>query len=228
MAFEGMGNSSIIYSLVPDGDKTKLTWEMHSHLGFPYNLMKFFFKYSVSKAYNMSFDNIEVLLEERKKGVYGGYAVDEVLMKEKNYLMNRDEVALANIQQFYTRNLGAIFQKIQNEGLVMDGKPSGLFFKYDENKGVTDMASAIPLMESVSMEGLSSYNIPAGPALNIDYYGDYAKTGSAHVALENYMQDRNYLVNPPSVEEYVTDPLEVKDPTKWLTQIRYYYSSTNN
>ena len=58
----------------------------------------------------------------------------------------------------------------------------------------------------------------------IDYYGDYDQTGKAHDAMEKYLKDRNILFNPPVVEEYVTDPGEEKDPSKWLTKIIYYFS----
>ena len=226
MRFEGMEDSKVNYYFENDGGKTTVTWELKSKLRVPFNLMKLFFEFSIKKAYRESLNNIESIIEERINGKYGPYQINEVQMNEKHYLMSRDEVAFANIQRFYTRNLGAIFQKIQNEGLMMDGKPSGLFFKYDENNGVTDMAAAIPVTESVSMEGLTSYTIPEGEAISIDFYGDYSKTEDAHNAMEQYMRDRSLLSNPPVVEEYVTDPIEVKDPNKWLTQIRYYYTSS--
>lgn len=224
MRFDGMEDSKVNYYFTDKGNNTKLTWELKSNLGIPFNLMKPFFEYSIKKAYRESFNNIEAVVNDRLNGKYGSYQVEEIQMNAKHYLMSRDEVALSNIQRFYTRNLGAIFQKIQNEGIVMDGNPSGLFFKYDEHKGVTDMAAAIPITQSLSMEGLTAFSIPAGPALSIDYYGDYAKTGEAHDALGQYMHDRGLLNNPPAVEEYVTDPIEVKDPNKWLTQIRYYFT----
>lgn len=226
MRFEGMSDSNVNYYFERDDGETKLTWELKSELGIPYNLMKLFFEFSIKKAYKQSFKNIENEIKNRVNGKYGPFQINEVQMKEKHYIMSRDEVAFSNIQRFYTRNLGAIFQKIQNEGLMMDGKPSGLFFMYDENKGVTDMAAAIPVTESISMEGLTSYTIPAGPAVSLDFYGDYAQTQNAHEAIDQYMKDRALLYNPPVVEEYVTDPLEEKDPNKWLTQIRYYFTES--
>lgn len=224
MNIGGWEDSKIKYTFSGTGNKSKMGIEMDAHFGFPFNLMKWLFKNMIRKGYNESLDNIENILAERQKGTYNGYDIKDEIRNEKKYLMNRDEVGLDNIQKFYTQNLGAIFQKIQNEGVVMDGSPSGLFFKYDVNKGVTDMAAGIPLMEAFEVEGLTSYEIPPGPALIIDYYGDYELTGPAHYAIEDYMRDRGLLNNPPVIEEYVTDPLEVKDPEKWLTKIIYYYS----
>ncbi len=227
MVFEGMDESSIKYLFIPDGNKTNMKWEMQSTMGFPYNLFKWFFTHSMKKAFNNSFDHLSLLLEERKKGVYGGYQINEELYKEKNYIISRDEVGFANIQKFYTQNLGAIFKKIQTETVVMDGQPSGLFFKYDQTKGVTDMAVGVPVLEAISISDLSSLTLPSSQALVINYYGDYNATEKAHSAMDDYMRDRNMLSNPPVIEEYVTDPLKEKDPSKWLTKIIYYISSKN-
>lgn len=226
MRFEGMRDGKVNYYFERDGGETKLTWELKLELGIPFNLMKLFFEFSIKKAYKSSFKNMVYEINNRVKGKYGSFQINEVQMKEKHYIMSRDEVAFSNIQRFYTRNMGAIFKKIQNEGFVMDGSPSGLFFKYNEKNGVTDMAAAIPVTESISLAGLTTYTIPAGPVASLDYYGDYAQTQEAHEAIDEYMKDRSLLYNPPVVEEYVTDPLEEKDPNKWLTQIRYYFSES--
>lgn len=227
MIFNESDESKMKYSFTPNGESTNMTWEMHSEMGFPYNLFGWFFKYQMRKAYNNSFDNIEQLLGTRLKGNYSGYQINEELIKEKNYIISRDEVAFTNIQKFYSQNLTAIFQKLQTETVVMDGMPSGLFFKYDETKGVTDMAVGVPVMEAISIAELSTITLPSSQAIVVDYYGPNDATEKAHYAIENYMRDRNLLSNSPIIEEYVTDVLKEKDPAKWLTKIIYYYSKDN-
>ena len=38
------------------------------------------------------------------------------------------------------------------------------------------------------------------------------------------MKDRGYLLDPPIIEEYVTDPTQEKDPSKYLTRITRYFT----
>jgi len=38
------------------------------------------------------------------------------------------------------------------------------------------------------------------------------------------MRDRGLFNSSPVVEEYITDPMEEKDPSKWLTKVIYYLS----
>ena len=150
--------------------------------------------------------------------------MNEVLLDDRYYIMNRQEVAFENMQQFYAQNLGSLFGKLQKAGIDMKGMPSGLFFKYDEKAGKTDMAASIPIAEPVDIKGATSLTIPSGRAIQVDFYGDYHNLGDAHNAIAEYMLDFGLLNNSPVVEEYMTDPGEEPDPSKWLTKVTYYLS----
>ncbi len=208
--------------------KTKVTWGFEGgetpFVFRPFNLLM---KGGLIKTYNKGLSKIKTIVEERSRDkVYNGYKINEVYVGEKNYILNRQVVEIANMQQFYTQNLGALFMKAQGKKLEMDGMPSGLFYSWDESKGTTDMAAAIPLKEPMTVPGAISQTLPDGKAVQVDYYGDYAKTETAHLAIEEYMDDHGLLVNYPIVQEYVTDPTTEKDPSKWLTKITYYTTNS--
>lgn len=183
-------------------------------------------KKDMTNSYNEGLEGIKRLAEERASGTYDGYAIQEVDMQERHFVMIRQEVETANIQQFYATNLGAIFLKVQKAGQEMSGMPCGLFFKNIEGNGsTTDMAAAIPVVNPISIEGSNSYSIPEQRAVTLDFYGDYNQTIKGHNAIRKYMKDRGYLQDPPIIEEYVTDPTVVKDVSKWLTKVTYYFST---
>jgi effector-binding domain-containing protein len=219
-----MGEAKGQYVFEETKEGTKLTWTFNGESGWPMNLMNFMATRAIGKSFTEGLKNLEPIFNERNAGNYGGFAVKEIVVPERHYVMNRSEVKFENISQFYAQNLGSLFQKIQKAGLEMNGMPCGLFFKYDIPNGVTDMAAAIPLKESVDIPDASSYHIDERNALSIDFYGDYAGTGAAHDAIEAYMKDRGLLNDVPVVEEYVTDPASEPDPKKWLTKIYYFVS----
>ena len=157
-----------------------------------------------------------------KQKIYKGYKVKDMIMPEKHFILNRQEVKMENIQQFYAQNLGSLFGKAAGAGVEMDGMPSGLFFKWDKENGTTDMAASIPVKEPIAIKGTNSLTIPSGRALQVDYYGDISKSTEANYAIDEYMKDYGLLNDPPIIEEYVTDPTEEKDISKWLTRITYY------
>lgn len=227
--FEGMDTSTYSFVFEPvDEESTQVTWAMNFDMGFPTNVFAPLYKYMIKRSYKKGLKKLEEIAEARfEDGIYDGYKVKESDEDQKTFLMNRSVVPFADIQKFYTQNLGAIFQKVQDEGLTMKGMPSALYFNYDETHQTTDMAAAIPLTREAEVKDLSSLQIPAKEAIVVDFYGDYNAIGPAHEAIDAYMLDRDLLMDPPVIEEYVTDPLKEKDPSKWLTRVVYYYTKAN-
>jgi len=216
------------WNFVKEGDKTNVTWGFEGgETSFVMRPFNYLMKKSMTKSYVRGLESIKAMVEKRSQdNIYNGYKINETYVGEKHYIMNRQEVSMDQIQQFYTQNLGALFIKAQGEKLDMDGMPSGLFYSWDQSKGTTDMAAAIPLKAAMTVPGAISQSLSDGKAITVDYYGAYDKTQEAQTAIEDYMQDNGLLVNYPIVHEYVTDPTEEKDPSKWLTKITYYITNS--
>ncbi len=230
LEFEGWdGLSHAEFNLSEENGKTNVSWAMESGDQLPFLFRGFALlsgmKKSIKRSYEDGLVNLKKIAEERaSESIYEGYQIKELILEEKNYVMNRQEVRLDKIQQFRESTLGNLFKKIQAAGVEMTGMPCGLFFRYDESKGITDMAAAIQIGESINIEGASAFNFPSKKAIQVDFYGDYSQTGSAHQAIDLYMADRGYLQDVPIMEEYITDPTIEKDPSKWLTRVTYYFS----
>ncbi len=227
MNFEGFdGNSYGEWKINTEGKGSNISWSMSADNEFPFLLRGIMLVNGFKGKLKSNFDESLALLkkeaENRAKGNYGGYKIKGIQMPEKHFVISRAEVPIANYQQFYAQNLGALFGKVTPTGVEMDGMPCGLFFKWDESKGTADMAAAIPVKEDLSIPGTTNYSIPAKNAINLDFYGDYKDTPSAHEAIEEFISDRGFLTDIPIIEEYVTDPGDEPDPKKWLTRITYY------
>lgn len=216
-------------TLTPEKKSTEVTWSFTSGAPNPFLIrgvmLVMGMKSGMVKSYKDGLKNLKAIAEERAKDqVYNGFKIEEKDMPERNFVLSRQEVKMANIQQFYATNLGALFNKVQASGVEMDGMPCGLFFRWDEKAQLTDMAAAIPTATPISIDGAASLTIDSRKGIVVDFYGDYSKTAMAHEAIEEYMRDKGYFQDPPIIEEYVTDPMEEKDPGKWLTKIYYYFS----
>ena len=216
------------WAFIPDGKKTKVEWKFEGgDTAFPFRPFNVLMKGGYKKTYKQGLATLKELVEKRaKEKVYNGFKVEELLMDKKYYLINRQKVKLENIQQFYAQNLGALFMKAQQAKLEMDGMPSGLFWSMNENSSTMDMAAGIPVKDEANVEGAQMLSLPENRVLQIEYFGDYAGVSKAHNAMEDYLKDYNLFLNYPVIEEYITDPGQEKDPSKWLTKV-YYYISEN-
>jgi len=219
------GSSNGIWSFEKDGDNTKVSWSQEAE-PIPFMVRGVMLLRGARKSMANDFDeglnNIKNIAEERAKGIYDGYKINNVTVPEKHYVLNRQMVNLNQLQAFYMRNLPAISVDVSKAGIETDGMPCGLFYKWDEVNGQTDMAAAIPVKKGVSLKGLMSTTIDERKALQVDYYGDYSGTGAAHSAIDAYAKDHGLFTDYPVIEQYVTDPGTEQDPSKWLTQITYY------
>ncbi len=207
-------------------NKTTVSWTFEGgDTAFPFRPFNVLMKAGFKKTYKNGLAKLKSIAELRAKDkVYRGHKINELILDKKHYLINRQEVKLENIQQFYATNLGALFMKVQNGNLQMEGMPSGLFFSPDNNSDLIDMAAAIPISEAKNVEGAQLLTLESGRALQINFYGDYSGTTEAHTAMSDYLKDYGLFKKVPVIEEYVTDPGVEKDPSKWLTKISYYIS----
>ncbi len=227
--FKGWDGPNIAEFLFRESDgKTNVTWSFDA-VPLPFLFRGFGLitgmKKMMESNYEKGLANLKKISEERASGLYNGYQLNEELLEEKHFVMYRQEVNEANMQQFYATNLGNLFAKVQEAEVGMNGMPCGLFFRWaEEGESTIDMAASIPLSEPLSIEGASSYSIPSRNAVILDYYGDYQNRSKGHDAIEEYMKDRGLLQDPPLIEEYVTDPGAEPDPGKWLTRMTQYYS----
>lgn len=224
--FEGMGKGIANYSFVPNGNKTTVTWDFKSESSRPMNLFNLFAKMQLGKTFDQGIENIGKLANKRyKNSEYNGYIIKEETVDGKTYLISRAEMPSGNVNTYYAQNLPGLFQKIQELGLTMEGKPSILYFNMLESSGKVDAAAALPLNEEMALSddvNASIINLESGRALVVDYYGNYDNVNEAHRAINDYMNDRGLLKRYPIVQEFVTDTAKETDSSKWLTRIIYF------
>lgn len=232
LSLDGNEGSFGNWTFKNEGERTAVSWGMSSEDPIPIYkrgvMLIMGIKNQLSSNFDLGLLNIKEIAESRNKGFYNVYQIKQVELPERHYIMNRGETRTDRIQQFYASNLGALFMKVQPTDIELNGMPSCLFFKYDDENNMTDMAAAIPITEDIAVQNTTNYSIPAKSAVQIDYYGDSSKTANAHKAIREYLKDRSLISDVPMIEEYVTDPDEERDPSKWLTTITYYLANQKN
>lgn len=138
------------------------------------------------------------------------------------YLGVRGTMSFDKIDSFYTQNLPAVFEALTKAGATMASAPTGLYFEWDETTNMTTMAAAIAFAGDLKAPaGMEIIEVPASRMARIDYYGSYDDLGNAHTEMDKYFMANNLEQTPPVIEEYVTDPGEEPDQSRWLTRITY-------
>jgi effector-binding domain-containing protein len=177
----------------------------------------------MSKEFSRGLDMLKGHAEKNAPTIEKALEIKTMDLPARYYIGIRETVKMEDITKVFTKNLPAIFNAVTAKGLEVAGMPSGLYYTWDEATSTTDLFSAAPLKAKASIDGFETVELPASKALVIDFYGSYDDISAAHEAMDTYLKEKGLIQVPPAIEEYVTDPGTEPDPSKWLTQVIYYY-----
>jgi len=202
---------------------TKISWGMYGVSPFPWNIMMLFMSMDkmVGKDFERGLELLKTLAEKEAADVLR-YKVQTTSFAARDYAIVRQEVKFEAIKDFYSQSFEKIAKTLAEKKVRMAGAPAGLYFAYDEQKMVTDMAAAMPVKGKGETEEVKMYHVPEGTAYLIDYYGPYDQSASAYRAMDLYLVKNGLKQRVPVIEEYITDPSREPDPAKWLTKIYFF------
>lgn len=212
--------------MLEDADEsTRVKWRLSGKSPFPRNVISLIMgmKGSLENSFDKGLAKLKTMAEEKAANpVYRGYAIQRSDAPARVYMGYRARVSFADMSAWFQKNMPAIFNAAMKAGAALDGPPAGLFYEWDMEGQMADLATAVPVKEVKNAPGVAVEQLPAGPVVTIDYYGPYEGSGEAHFAMDDYMKDFGLTAGSPVIEEYITDPTTEPDTAKWLTRIVYY------
>ena len=217
-------NSKSFFQLDEKGEVTKVSWGFDLHLPFPTNVWSMFTNIdnAMGKDYYRGLVTLQKVCDNILHPKYRGYEVVNVDMPLQYYVGVRKLIDTADMSDFYMATFPKVSLALEKAKQPLAGHPSGLFWAWGEN-GQADMAAALPVEKEMKFgDTLSVFRIDSAQARVIDYYGAYQGSAEAHAAMGDYLKAKHLMAIPPSIEQYVTDPMVEKDTTKWLTKIIYF------
>lgn len=234
MDFDGMGISFGTYTLKNEGEGTKVTWSMDSEgEGMP-----FYFK-PISKYFNLMMDKMigpdfekglqtldEYSLQMAKLSSGSVLSVEE--MTSKNMILAQmigtcspNEIG-AKLGEMY----GAINEKITPEQIKVVGMPLASYPEFDPTAKLVRVLAMLPVdkkCKSLKESEVYCFEIIGQKLIKAVFQGPYENSKMAYDAIEAYIKEKGYETNGQPYEEYANDPMEVKDPNLYLTNVYWPY-----
>lgn len=143
----------------------------------------------------------------------------------KRYLAAKKSISIKDItdKDMYDLAYARLFSYLGQHGAAVDGPAAVMYFTWDEAKGTTDIAICVPVsgIEAIDDPDLELVNIPATPAVMGVLHGSCDGLKAAHDEIHAYIKANNLPSEGPAIEEYVTDPMAVKDPSQLITNLYY-------
>lgn len=221
-------SESMAYVELEDGENgtVKVSWGFTGENAFPMNAMMLFMDMdaAIGKDFEEGLNNLKQMAEaeaaEREKA-YMGYKIQETEVPMKSFVVVRKTVKWDGIKDFFATNLGKVYQATGTAGYEITGAPVGLYYTWDAENQQTDMAAGIPVEQGTQVNGFETVDA-GGKAVYVAYYGPYEKMENVHNALGAYLEHHDYEMSGPVMEEYMTDPGQEPDTSKWLTNVYYF------
>ncbi len=213
-------------TLEPVEAGTRVNWGFESRFPFPWNALLPFMgmEKSVGKDYEEGLSALKELVESQPKAAarFRGFGMQVVDMPERHFVLLRDRVSFDEMPQFFERTYGELTSALKQAGAQMAGHPSALYYSWDEEEQMTDMAPAFPIRRKGTFpSAFSQTTLPAGKAIVVDYRGGYDRLSEAHNAVDAFARENGMTLGAPAMEEYITGPEQEPDTSRWLTQIIY-------
>lgn len=129
-----------------------------------------------------------------------------------------------------TKNTKIIFPKIiefcTQNNIELNGKPFLIYHTYDLEKGVTKLSFCVPIKQQIhTSEGsdILSGKLESFEAIKTTLKGDYSHTKKALDKTTQYLNANRIATDSKfsHLEVYTIGKTEVKNPSKWVTEIYY-------
>ncbi len=231
LAFGDFLVSKVSLDLEPKGDSTEVKWSLTNEIPFQWRAIMMFMGMgsSVEKDFDTGLSNLKTICENKQaeadeaKAAGPNYSVSVSEWPAKLWVGKREVVKWADMKDFFTKHFGQGMAAVGKAGVQPAGAPSGVYFEWNEKDMTADMIAAIPVAmdAKAKLKGLDLYESPASKALTIDYYGGYSGLMAPHTAMDEYIKTNELEHHSNVIEEYLSDPGNEPDSTKWLTRITY-------
>lgn len=197
---------------------TKVSWDDVQELPFYIRMFGLFIEQMIGTAFDESLNNLKVLCETEQETF-------NILMQNKasfNYYSQTATCEVKNIGKTLEQLYGSIYQNIIRDEADFFGRP--ICFYHNFSADSVQLEAALPVLKKSS----SAKTVAESVVIKATYVGPYDKTQPAYDALDQFVSNNELNVSPTHYQVFITDPGEVNDPNKWVTEIYYTLSNTRN
>lgn len=202
-------------------DGVQVTWGIKGAMPFPMNAMGLFM--NMDDMMGPDFEKGLGRLKEKAEAIAeasNGFYIATVDVPETTLLTERKRISMTDMESFFAAAYPKLYAMAEKQEMDVEQVTYGLYYEWDEENGETDLAAGIAVTEGPDAADTPLTTI-GGKALKIEYWGGYAGSYDAHMAMDSYIKAMDLTFNELVVEMYHTNPMMEPDSNKWHTDILY-------
>jgi effector-binding domain-containing protein len=142
---------------------------------------------------------------------------------EQHALTIREIANMASIPERIGKIFSDVMTLMSKKGIAPVGAPFAYWHNMNSesmSKGVFDMECGFPISRPVEGEGqIRSSKLPGGKVITAMHVGPYETLAETYGLVQAWIKENGYQVEEDMWETYLTNPCEVPDKSKWMTEI---------
>lgn len=203
VGFEGQDDVESGYTIEETDAGTMVTWWADGDV--PMILGLFLdMDAMIGEKYESGLSDLQAMIETMEPEAGQEYTVEMVDLPVMTMVGYRESVAISKMDDMWTdEKIGGLMGAVGGAGVDM-GPVGALYYIWDEENDMTDMAVTVSVPEGTVVEGYSTMSTPAMSTLKTVHYGGYETIEDAHMAIMAYMDANGltYKEDAPAIELY--------------------------
>ncbi len=232
-------NDSIIQTMEFEGTSSKVSWHFKDTIGgtkvtwSTKGKMSFFFKiYSalnggvdrvIGTIYEKSLANLDKALDYE---INTFSTIENGIVKKPvmNYIGQTFTSEISKVNKNFKIIIPKLNLFCKKNNIIVNNKPFIIYHTYDTPKGLTRITIGLGIQDAIFLSSgsdLVAGKLDAFEAAKTTLTGDYSHLKTAYNKTINYLNQHQIAPNPifSFLEIYTTGKSEVKNPSKWVTEV---------
>lgn len=149
-----------------------------------------------------------------KPGVIGVFEVPEMLT-----LCRKDSAASKDMAAAFAKNYSYLEKDLEYLNLKSAGSAGSIYYNNDTSNFIFECVYPLTEFPKKKPKKSTVVVLEASPMLIYNHYGEYVDLHLAYDNVKKYLNQNNMVQSGPLREFYISNPVVVKDHSKWLTRI---------
>jgi len=225
MEYNGMP-STVHWSFKDTIGKTKVTWTTKGKMNFlfkVYTLLNGGVDNVIGTMYAKSLVNLNKALDY-EKNTYS-VKVDGVIKKDPLFYLGQTFTSeLSKVNKNFNIVIPKISKFCKENNIILNGKPFIIYHSYDTINKLAKISICLPIKDEILISPgseITSGTIDSFEAVKTTLTGEYSHKQEAYDETMKFLNKNSLTPNPifSYLEIYIFSKTEIRNPSKWVTQI---------
>ena len=194
--------------------KTRVTCNLNQSHPLLFRVFGFFAFKKIEQEFEIALQNLKRHVEESQNPFHILMYQKEAFSVYSKTLSCKTSTIGRNLERTYKE----LQKQMQEDGIAVFGKPICIYHAYSDT--TVKIEAALPIHQ-ITNPSKYTKTINSATVLKATYVGPYDKSQATYDALDEFATKNDLKIEDSHYQIFITDPGNVKDPIKWVTEIYY-------